>query len=148
MPETDVTLREITAATVRMICALEPKEHQKRYVASNAVSIAQAYFEPSARFRAVYADETPVGFAMWKTRAAPGVAYLWRFMIDLDHQQKGYGRAALQLLLQALRSEGASSVTTSFVPGEAEPRGFYTALGFKETGETIGNGEIVMARPL
>ena len=68
MNDARVTLRDITAATVRAICDLETKEAQKGFVAPNAVSIAQAHFEPAARFKAVYADETPVSFAMWGDR--------------------------------------------------------------------------------
>lgn len=59
-----ITLREVTAETVNAILRLSVKEHQKQLVASNAVSIAQAHFRPEAWFRAIYADETPVGFVM------------------------------------------------------------------------------------
>ena len=59
-----VSLREVTADTVRAICKLEVGPEQQGLVAPNAVSIAQAYFEPAAWFRAVYAGDTPVGFAM------------------------------------------------------------------------------------
>jgi diamine N-acetyltransferase len=37
-----VALSDVTAATVRAVCALEPSVAQKGYVAPNAVSIAQA----------------------------------------------------------------------------------------------------------
>ena len=57
----EVTLREITAETVRAICNLDVAPEQRGYVAPNAVSIAQAHFQPRAWFRAVYAAETPVG---------------------------------------------------------------------------------------
>jgi diamine N-acetyltransferase len=60
----EVSLREVTAGTVRAICRLDVSEEQKHFVAPNAVSIAQAYFEPKAWFRAIYADDTPVGFLM------------------------------------------------------------------------------------
>jgi diamine N-acetyltransferase len=68
-----VTLREIDADTVRAICALRVTPAQEQQVAHNAVSIAQAHFEPAAWFRAVYANDEPVGFAMLydPTRAAP-----------------------------------------------------------------------------
>ncbi len=56
-----VSLREITAATVREICELEVGPDQQGLVAPNAVSIAQAYFEPAAWFRAVYAGGSPDG---------------------------------------------------------------------------------------
>ena len=98
MSETIVTLREITADTVRAICALETNEYQKDFVSPNAVSIAQAHFAPSALFRAVYAGETPVGFLMWRPEDGGSVCYLWRLMIDRHHQSRGYGRAAMALL--------------------------------------------------
>src|SRR5262245_60381360 len=98
-----VTLREITAATVRRICALKTKEKQTRFVAPNALSIAQAYFEPQAIFRAVYADEVAVGFVMWKPADDPTAAYLWRFMIDHEHQGKGHAKQAIALLISLLR---------------------------------------------
>ena len=105
-----VTLREITADTVRTICALRVATAQERLVAPNAVSIAQAHFEPAAWFRAIYAGETPVGFAMLfdSTRAvAPEHAdtcHLWRFMIAEQHQHLGYGGAALRLLIEAVKA--------------------------------------------
>jgi DNA-3-methyladenine glycosylase I len=63
-PESDVTLREVTKDTVRAICNLKVSESQNGFVAPNAVSIAQAYFAETAWFRAIYADDTPVGFLM------------------------------------------------------------------------------------
>jgi hypothetical protein len=64
-PTATVTLREITRETIRTICNLQVAPHQKNFVAPNAVSIAQAYFEPEiVWFRAIYADKTGVGFLM------------------------------------------------------------------------------------
>mgnify|MGYP001807942221 CR=1 FL=1 len=136
-----IVLSDVTAATVRSICALEPSVNQKGYVAPNAVSIAQAYFEPSARFKAVCVGETPIGFVMWRPRCAPDVANLWRFMIDHRHQGKGYGMAALMLLCRDLRTSGFRTLETSVVLGHASPLEFYRALGFRETGEALPSGE-------
>jgi ribosomal protein S18 acetylase RimI-like enzyme len=104
-----ITLREITAATVRVICALETREEQKPFVAPNALSIAQAYFEPRAIFRAVYADEVPVGFVIWKPTDETEVAYLWRFMIDHNHQKMGHAKQAIAQLIDLLRADLAPS---------------------------------------
>ena len=57
-----VTLREITCDTLREIFRLKVKPEQQKFVASNAVSIAQAHFHQAAWIRAIYADDTPVGF--------------------------------------------------------------------------------------
>ena len=59
-----VTLRQVTAATVREVCELVVSPARASYVANNAISIAEAHFTPEVWFRAVYADETPVGFAV------------------------------------------------------------------------------------
>lgn len=143
---TAITVREITADTVRAICALETHPHQHGYVAPNAVSIAQAHFAPEARFRALYAGEVPVGFMMWRPETE-ATAVLWRFMIDKHHQGRGYGAAALELLFTWLRREGYSRLWTSAVPGDATPIRFYRKAGFTETGE-IDDGEVVLSRSL
>ena len=144
----DVALRDITAATVRAICALAVREDQKGFVAPNAVSIAQAHFEPAASFKAIYAAETPVGFLMWRPGSESGTCYLWRFMIDHRHQKNGYGKTALTLLFQALRDRGFHVLKTSVVQrsaqGSAGPLEFYRSLGFRETGETLPNGESLL----
>jgi len=59
-----VTLREVTADNLGVVLALEVLEEQQNFVASNARSIAQAHFHQEAWFRAIYADEVPVGFLM------------------------------------------------------------------------------------
>ena len=145
-----VTLREITADTVRTICELRVGPAQERQVAPNAVSIAEAHFEPAAWFRAIYADETPVGFAMLfdSTRAVaperPDTCHLWRFMIAEQHQRRGHGGAALAQLIDHARTlPGTTKFSLGFVPGGAGPRDFYARFGFRETGE-IDEGEVIM----
>lgn len=139
-----MSLREITADTVRAICALEVAPRQTGYVAPNAVSIAQAHFEPKAWFRAVYADDTPVGFVMLHVDPDESEYYLWRFMIAAEHQGHGYGKQALDLVVQFVRSQpGATSLGSSFVPGDDGPRDFYLRYGFEETGE-VDDGEHVI----
>ena len=64
-------------------------------MAPNSVSIAQAYFEPKAWFRAVYADEEPVGFVMVHEDPDEPEYFLWRLMIDEEHQGNGFGRRVL-----------------------------------------------------
>lgn len=138
------SLREITAETVRAICELEPHEAQSGFVAPNAVSIAQAYFNPAAVFRAICAGEEPVGFIMWRPEDDGASCFLWRFMIDGRHQGKGYGRDAIGLWLEGLPAQGYTLARLSYVPGAAGPHGFYLARGFRDTGETRANGEQLM----
>ena len=138
-----VTLREITRETVRDIMRLDVAEHQKEFVAPNSVSIAQAHFQPKAWFRAVYADDDPVGFVMVYVDTEKPEYFLWRFMIAADHQGKGYGRAALEQVIEHVRTlPNATELVTSYVPGEGSPGDFYLLLGFVDNGH-IEHGEHV-----
>jgi diamine N-acetyltransferase len=114
---TVVTLGEVTAESVRAVTNLRVAPEQEGYVASNAVSIAQAYFHREAWFRAVYAEDVLVGFVMLRDNTlldADGrrsEISLWRFMIDQRFQKLGYGRRALELVLAHARSRpGITSV--------------------------------------
>jgi diamine N-acetyltransferase len=142
--ESMVTLREITADTVRTICNLSVTEHQRQFVAPNAVSIAQAYFSKEAWFRAIYADETPVGFAMIGDQPEKPEYYLWRFMIDARYQRMGFGRQAMTLLVEHVKTRPhAKELLTSVVQAAGGPRPFYESLGFELTGE-YEEGEAIM----
>ncbi|MGO4737074.1 GNAT family N-acetyltransferase [Bosea sp. 2KB_26] len=143
-----VELRDVTAATVRAICSLEVADEQRAYVAPVAVSIAQAHFEPTSVFRAVYAGDEPVGFILWRSGERPKSAYLWRFMVDKRHQGKGYARAAMEQAYAELRALGFDTVMTSVVRGQHSPLGFYLSLGFTEANETTPHGEWILRKTL
>jgi diamine N-acetyltransferase len=139
-----VTLREITEDTVRTICDLSVREDQTQFVASNALSIAQAYFCKHAWFRAICADATPVGFVMLGDQPEKPEYFLWRFMIDARYQGMGFGRRAMELLIGYVKTRpSAEELLTSVVQGEGGAQGFYEKIGFRLTGE-YEEGEALM----
>ena len=144
-----VTLREVTKENLRDIFRLEVAPEQSKYVATNEMSIAQAYFDREiAWFRAIYADETPVGFLMLSDNASEQKYFLWRLMIDARYQKLGFAKRALELLFDYVRARpGAKEILVSYLPGEGGPQGFYEKLGFVPTGEMLGE-EVVMRRDL
>jgi GNAT superfamily N-acetyltransferase len=103
-------------------------------------------------FRAVYADERPVGFVMlsWNVEPQPpeinGPWFLWKLLIDHRHQGKGYGQEVVRQIVDLVRGEGATELLTSYVPGDGGPAGFYARLGFVPTGERDPAGEILLRR--
>lgn len=141
-----VTLREVTRDNLGAVLFLEVAPEQKRFVASNAISIAQAHFYPEvAWFRAIYADETPVGFLMLEDSPEAPEVFLWRFMIDRRFQNHGFGRRAIEVVLEHVRArEGTLALTLSHVAGEGNPGPFYQRLGFVHTGEKDPDGELLM----
>jgi len=141
--QSPVSLREITAETVRSICKLKVSEAQNRFVAPVAISIAQAYFEPKAWFRAIYAGETPAGFVMIYDDPEKPSYFLWRFLLDSRYQRMGFGQKAIQLLVDYVRTRpNAVELLVSYVPEEGGPGPFYKKLGFLPTGEMEGDEEV------
>lgn len=145
-----VTLREITSDTVVSIIKLSVAPGQERFVAPNAVSLAQALFAPEAWYRAICLEGQPVGFVMLADDSllepppqTPGVA-VWRFMIDKQYQGRGIGREALRQVIAHARAKGCfKSLELSYVPGPGCPELFYLSLGFRHTGR-MDEQEIVL----
>lgn len=147
-PESSVTLQRITGETLEDILVLSVSEAQKPFVASNERSIAEAHFDDGAWFRAVYADETPVGFvllhdeSLCESPREKGYFYLWRLMIDQRYQRMGFGRRALRLLIAHVKTRpDAAQLHTSWRQEEGNAGGFYEKLGFKPAGIDDG-GEV------
>ena len=139
-----VSLREVTRENLSDILNMSVAESQKGLVATNAKSIAEAHFAEDAWFRAIYADETPVGFVMLSDVPDRAEYYLWRMMVDAAHQRKGYGRRAVELLVEHVRTRpGAKELFTSHVRTEGNAGKFYHKLGFAYTGEEHDN-ELIM----
>lgn len=138
-----VTLREVDEHTVRTICNLSKtlSDIQRTHVADNAVSFAEALFSKYAWFRAIYADETPVGFIMLyigpddDEPGNPTVWFLWRFMIAGPYQKMGFGRKALEIIFDVVRGQGGTELLVSCHEGPDGPEGFYRRLGFAPNGK-------------
>jgi diamine N-acetyltransferase len=146
--DSTVMLREITKDTLYAVCRLQVAAEQREYVADNAFSIAQAHFEPKAWFRAIYADETPVGFVMLSDDPDLPEYFLWRLMIDAAYQGNGFGRRAIALLVEHVRTRPAArELLVSYHPGPHSPREFYLKQGFCDI-DRIEDGEVVLSLPL
>jgi diamine N-acetyltransferase len=148
----DIRLREITRETVTPVIKLDAGDGGMQ-VAPNAVSIAQAYFQKEAWFRAIHAGDTLVGFVMLfdptlvEQPSEPDF-FLWRLMIDKSHQGQGYGAAAVEALVDHVRTRpGARRLLVSHMKTAERLGRFYGSLGFVYTGAE-DSGELVMERPL
>lgn len=151
-----ITLREITHGNEQAVRALRTTTAQERFVSTVAYTLREAELNPQDNpwLRAIFADEQPVGLVMvaWNITPQPpdkhGPWYLWKLLIDHQHQGRGYGREAVRQVIELIRAEGAAELLTSYVPGEGGPAEFYTRLGFTPTGDLNSEGEIVVRLPL
>ncbi len=140
-----VTLQEITRQNWIGAVKLKVDREQENFVASNLFSIAQAKVEPYWHPMAIYADDTMVGFTMYgfeeEGRHLDGY-WICRLMIDSRFQGKGYGKAAMQLVIDELAAEGAERIFISFEPENTVAESLYSGLGFEDTGEIEGGERV------
>jgi len=140
-----IALKKVDEDNFRKVVGIKLNEVQSKFVATNVYSIAQAWIYPEvARPFAIYNDEEVIGFMMIAWDEEEREASIWRFMIAEEHQNKGYGRKAMECALNIIKeSNKFDYVSHDYVPGNDAGKHLYESLGFKETGE-IEDGEIVM----
>lgn len=156
-------LEKINGRNIWDILKLKVSESQKEFVAANDISIIEAYTAITANGHAfsfgVYDGEIPVGFIMigfdiddyWDDapRIAKGNYNLWRLMIDQTYQKKGYGRKAIALGLDFIRSfpcGKAEYCWLSYEPENDVARHLYSSFRFTETGDMDGNEVIAVLK--
>ncbi len=136
------TLREVNDDNVQAVIDLEVGPDQMGFVAPNVKSLAQAFATTKVWVRAIYANDEPVGFAMLSDDDERPRYYLWRFMIDHRHQRRGYGRQAMHLIHDYVRTRpGGDRIYLSYVPEDGGPEAFYKSLGYVDTGR-VHDGEV------
>lgn len=149
------TLRfeKITWDNVDAITNLHVNKEQRSFVARNKDSLVHAYLAVAQDGKQVfpfgiYLGKKPVGFIMigydigeddgtepsadWFLRNS---YFIWRFMIDRRYQGKGYGRQALQLALDFIRTFPAGEAQycwLSYEPSNEAAKKLYLSFGFVE----------------
>jgi diamine N-acetyltransferase len=145
-----VSLKRINVGNLNAILSLKVKPDQENLVATNAKSIAQAHYDRGAWFRAIYLGKTPIGFVLIvdstlkfkHIKQKTPYFYLWRLMIDDEYQGKGYGRKAVGLVINHLKTQSkAKEITLHHVQTKGNAGKFYENLGFKLTGRVL-DGEL------
>ena len=137
--DSEVSLQEITGGSVYYVLLLSDtlSEPKKFYVAPNAHSLAQANFITKAWYRAIYAGKALVGFVMLYLDDEQGRYMVWRMMIGEPFHGRGYGRRAMDAVIEHVRANHPNSeeLTLSYGQGPGSPEGFYKKLGFIPTGK-------------
>ncbi len=142
--EKAITLRALSPDNWRACIDLAVDPDQAEYVAPNDYSLAEAGVFPECNPLAIYADDTMVGFVMYRFDPQNGIPWIDRLMIDRRYQGRGYGRAALQEVVMLIESQSErGQIRLSLVPDNQSAERLYQAIGFVYTGEFV-EGEAVM----
>ena len=159
MSKEAVRLVKVDTDNLDDLIKLTVSDEQKQFVASNIYSIAEAYATVAeggfAQPFGIYAGDKPVGFLMIgyikrvdedddedDEEETPDYVYdnylFWRFMIDKEEQRKGYGREAMKLALDYIRTFPAGKAEycwLSYEPENKVARKLYSSFGFVEEPE-------------
>lgn len=144
-----IHLEPVTNRTFKRIVDMKLPPEQNCFVAPNVVSLAQAwlYYE-EARPYAICNNEDVVGFIMLDWDEGERTVGIWRLMIAPEHQQKGYGRKAIEEAIRLAREAGTIDlIHLDYVANNKVAHDLYYSLGFRENGD-VEDGEIIMTLPL
>lgn len=143
--------------------SLKVAPHQRDFVADNAISFAEAYAAERHGTKTecfvAYYNNYPIGFASiaFGTIGAEGEkkwmrnSYcLWRLMIDMDYQNKGFGKELLVAMIKWCKTFPFGEADTIYTSCDIDNKravSFYQDNGFMLTNDYI-DGEVVLKRSL
>ena len=139
-----IELAPVTAETWVAVARLELAPEQEGLVSPNVWSLAEAGFFPGHQPRVFLHGGEPVGFCMYTVddeAPASGLFWLFRYMVAAEHQGKGYGRAALPLVLEEMRAAGARTIRTMHRPENSVAARLYASAGFRQVG-VLDDGDL------
>jgi len=140
-----ITLNKITEENIRGCLKLDAGDDKSDFVA-NSFAIAWLNCDMSIPL-IINKDNEHVGFIlliMENNRDNSRECYISRFMIDKNHQRKGYAKAALHAVFDYIkRNLDCEIVRISFAPKNVIAKKLYEGLGFINAG-IMNNGEIIM----
>lgn len=143
---TMLQLRPITKDNWIKAISLKVREDQMNFVASNAVSLAQLNFLDNFYAKGIYLEDEMIGFTLYGIDEDEQQYWIYRMMIDKKFQGKGYGKKAIQLIIddiRAMREDHHKTISLSYEPGNEVAKYIYSKMGFKEVDGLIIEGEQV-----
>lgn len=156
--DSTVTLREITKDNWRDVAALSVADSQTAILTNNLQSLCESHYAEDAWVRAIYADDTLVGFLMLSIWPVEDWYAVWRFMIDQKYQAQGFGRKAIQLAIAHIKEHHPKAKQIKLmtagpegkkgVAAKESPYKFYASLGWREISEYDEDGEVEMGLDL
>ncbi|WHX51309.1 GNAT family N-acetyltransferase [Paenibacillus woosongensis] len=106
--------------------------------------IAESKYVDDFELRAIYSEEILVGFLVFCTNPdKDGNYWIPAVMIDDKHQGKGYGRAAMEALIQFMSASNCTRIMIGHRPDNQIAGKLYESLGFNRVSEEVIDGEIV-----
>ena len=144
-----IHLRKITEENFIDAFHLKLAPDQKRFVSHPIRSLAQAYvYREQCQPFGIYEGDAMVGYVMVIYDYDVPEYDIWHMMIDVSKQKRGYGRAALDRVLDYIKAKpfGPSNrVTLTCNKDNIQALNLYKSRGFRETGGAVDEDEIELS---
>lgn len=115
----------------------------EEFVASNALSIVQSFYEKTWTIKAIENEGKLIGFTMYGFCKEENFYELCRIMIDKKYQGHGYGTKAIEMILSEMKREyKCNEVFLSTDPANIYGKHIYEKIGFKNTGKLVDGEEL------
>ena len=141
-----VTIRPIDRENWREALTLAVQPSQQPFVAEYEpivlIGLAKAYVGSLGLIwlpYAIYADDLMVGFvAVAYGPESQHQYWIYHFFIDQGHQGKGFGKLALSVLIERIKTQfpNCHRINLTVHPENVTAQHLYTRAGFTATGET------------
>lgn len=139
----NIEFKPIDRTNYKECIQLSLNEEQGKFVAPNIFSLVQAAYEPNLYPLGVYHENKMVGFILYDFDDVLNGWSMSRFMIDVNWQNKGIGKSALQAFLDFFTNKyGHLQLYTSAAVDNQIAATLYEKLGFikKEVFEYEADG--------
>lgn len=100
-----ILFKEVDRSNYMECIDLKIKKEQRGFVADNAQSLLEAKFEEGLYTRAIYSDDTMVGFVLFDYDSEISGWSMSRFMIGEQYQGQGLGKEAVKQFLKYMKEE-------------------------------------------
>lgn len=119
----------------------------EEFVASNAYSILESFYEGQWIIKSIVHEGELIGFTMYGLCEERNFYELCRLMIDRKYQGKGYGTQALSLIAEEMKKQfGCNEIYLSTDPENARGKHIYEKFGFVNTGEVWDDEELYVLK--
>jgi diamine N-acetyltransferase len=143
-----ISVQELTVKNMYKCLNLKLAEDQIDRIDPNVYSIAESKVNTNYTPYAIHLDEEVIGFVM--TESDPDEVeerkyWIPRFMIDVSYQRKGYGKEAMEQVINMFKkNDDCHYIGLSTEPDNYSALRFYESLGFYNTGELLEESETIL----
>lgn len=140
-----IRIKAVDAQNILEVCRLTTNRDGMGTAAAghfccNAISIAEAKYNPEMHPNAVYNNNILIGFFMYhRAENQADTAAICRFMIDDQFQHRGLGKKAFEYVLRGLKIQGVRKVILMIDDADQIAKKMCLSFGFQSTGKIDNN---------